>query len=39
MYVLVQTLTPDSRAQLLGKLLLLEMTGLNVRQGERGDVK
>ena len=39
LYVLGQMLTPDSKTQVLGKPLLLEMNGLNARQGERGDMK
>ena len=39
MYVFRQTLTPESRARVLGKLLLLEMNGLNVRQEERRSTK
>ena len=39
MYFFGQTLTPDSRARVLGELLLLEMNGLNVRQGERRSTK
>ena len=39
MHVLGQVLTLGSRARVLGKLLLLEMNGLNTRQGERGDMK
>ena len=39
MYVLGEMLIPDSRAEFWGKLLLLEMNGLNVRQGERTNMK
>ena len=39
MCVLEWTLTPDAKTRALGKLLLLEMNGLNVRQRERGNMK
>lgn len=39
MYVFRKTLTPDSRVRVLGKLLFLEVNGLNVRQGERISTK
>ena len=37
MYVLVQMLTPDSRARVWGEATTFGMNGLNVRQGERGN--
>ena len=38
MYVLEQKLTPQ-KLEFWRKLLLLEMNGLNMRQGERGNKK
>ena len=39
MYVLVKTLTPDSKTGVSGKQMLLEMNGLNMRQRGRGNMK
>ena len=39
MYVLGQTLTPDENSSFRGSYYFLEMNGLNVRQGERGNMK
>ena len=39
MYVLRQMPTSDLRARVLGKLVLLELNGFNMRQGERGNTK
>ena len=39
MYVLGQTLNPDSKLKFWGKLLLLEINGLGVEQWKRGNTK
>ena len=38
-YVLGQTLTPDTSALALGEATILEMNGFRVRQGERWNMK
>ena len=40
MYIIRQMLTSDSKKlKFWGKLLLLEMNGLKMRQGERGNIE
>ena len=39
MYILGQTLTPDSKARVLGKALLMEMNGSVMNQCERGRMR